>query len=72
MGPDLNGKGLVKNHTIGSDCRLSDNVGGFGAGVWAPEFPDQDVPPSILAEAFAADGMAVWQQRYIPRDDPIF
>ena len=47
-------------------------MGGFGAGVWAPESPDQDVPPSILAEAFAADGMAVWQQRYIPRDDVIF
>ena len=25
-----------------------------------------------LAEAFAADGMAVWQQRYIPRDDAIY
>jgi hypothetical protein len=47
-------------------------VGGFGAGVWAPESPDQDVPPSILAAAFAADGMAVWQQRLIPRDDVIY
>jgi len=54
------------------DGLLKSNVGGFGAGVWAPESPDQDVPPSILAAAFAADGMAVWQQRLIPRDDVIY
>jgi hypothetical protein len=30
------------------------------------------VPLLTLAEAFAADGMAVWQQRYIPRDDAIY
>lgn len=51
---------------------LKSNVGGFGAGVWAPEFPGQDVPPSILTAAFAADGMAVWQQKYIPRDHVIY
>jgi hypothetical protein len=51
---------------------LKSNVGGFGAGVWAPASPDQDVPPSILAAAFAADGMAVWQQKYIPRDNVIY
>jgi hypothetical protein len=51
---------------------LKPNVGGLGAGVWAPESPDQDVPPSILAAAFAADGMAVWQQRLRPRDDVIY
>jgi len=54
------------------DGMLKSNVGGFGAGVWAPESPDQDVPPSILAAAFAADGMAVWQQRYTPRDEVIY
>jgi hypothetical protein len=54
------------------DGMLKSNVGGFGAGIWAPESPDQDVPPSILATAFAADGMAVWQQRYIPRDNVIY
>jgi hypothetical protein len=54
------------------DGLLKSNVGGFGAGVWAPESSDQDVPPSILAAAFAADGLAVWQQRYIPRDDVIY
>ena len=54
------------------DGMLKANVGGFGAGVWAPESPDQDVPPSILAAAFAADGMAVWQQRHKPRDDVIY
>lgn len=54
------------------DGLLKSNVGGFGAGVWAPESPDQDVPPSILAAAFSADGVAVWQQRYIPRDDVIY
>jgi hypothetical protein len=54
------------------DGLLKSNVGGFGAGVWAPESPDQDVPPSTLAAAFSADGMAVWQQRYIPRDDVIY
>jgi hypothetical protein len=51
---------------------LKSNLGGFGAGVWAPESPDQDVPPSILAAAFAADGVAVWQQRYKPREDVIY
>ncbi len=51
---------------------LKSNVGGFGTGVWAPESPDQDVPDSILTAAFAADGMAVWQQRLIPRDDVIY
>jgi len=51
---------------------LKSNVGGFGAGVWAPEFPGQDVPPSILTAAFAADGMAVWQQRLVPRDNVIY
>jgi len=51
---------------------LKSNVGGFGAGVWAPESPDQEVPPSILEAAFAADGMAVWQQKYIPQDDVIY
>jgi len=54
------------------DGMLKSNVGGFGAGVWAPESPDKDVPSSILAAAFAADGMAVWQKRYIPRDDVIY
>ena len=54
------------------DGMLKSNVGGFGAGVWAPESPDQEVPPSVLAVAFAADGMAVWQQRYKPRDDVIY
>jgi len=54
------------------DGMLKPNVGGLGAGVWAPESSDQDVPPSILAAAFAADGMAVWQQRYIPRDSVIY
>ncbi len=54
------------------DGMLKSNVGGFGTGVWAPESPDQDVPPSILTAAFAADGMAVWQQRFIPRDDVIY
>jgi hypothetical protein len=54
------------------DGMLKPNVGGLGAGIWAPEFPDQDVPPSILAAAFAADGTAVWQQRYIPRDNIIY
>ena len=54
------------------DGLLKSNVGGLGAGVWGPESPDQDVPPSILAAAFSADGMAVWQQRYIPRDDVIY
>jgi hypothetical protein len=54
------------------DGMLKSNVGGFGAGVWAPEFPTQEVPPSILEAAFAADGMAVWQQKYIPRDDVIY
>ena len=51
---------------------LKPNVGGLGAGVWAPESPDQDVPPNILAAAFAADGTAVWQQRYLPRDNVIY
>jgi hypothetical protein len=51
---------------------LKSNVGGFGAGVWAPEFPGQEVPPSILAAAFAADGTGVWQQKYIPRDNVIY
>jgi hypothetical protein len=51
---------------------LKSNVGGFGAGIWAPEFPGQDVPPSILTAAFAADGMAVWQQRFVPRDNVIY
>jgi hypothetical protein len=54
------------------DGILKPNVGGLGAGVWAPESPDQDVPPSILEAAFAADGMAVWQQRLRPRDDVIY
>jgi hypothetical protein len=54
------------------DGMLKSNVGGFGAGVWAPESPDQEVPPSILEAAFAADGMAVWQQKYTPRDDVIY
>jgi hypothetical protein len=54
------------------DGMLKSNVGGFGAGVWAPASPDQEVPPSILAAAFAADGMAVWQQRYIPKDGVIY
>jgi len=54
------------------DGMLKPNVGGFGAGVWAPEPPGQDVPPAVLAAAFAADGMAVWQQRYIPRDNVIY
>ena len=54
------------------DGMLKPNVGGFGTGVWAPESPDQDVPLSILRAAFAADGMAVWQQRFIPRDDVIY
>jgi hypothetical protein len=54
------------------DGMLKPNVGGLGAGVWAPESPDQDVPPSTLAAAFAADGMAVWQQRYMPRDKVIY
>ena len=54
------------------DGLLKSNVGGLGAGVWGPESPDQNVPPSILAAAFSADGMAVWQQRYIPRDDVIY
>jgi len=54
------------------DGMLKPNVGGLGAGVWAPESPGQEVPLSILAAAFAADGMAVWQQRYIPRDNFIY
>ncbi len=54
------------------DGMLKSNVGGFGAGVWAPDSPGSKVPFSILAAAFAADGMAVWQQRYIPRDDVIY
>jgi hypothetical protein len=54
------------------DGMLKSNVGGFGTGVWVPESPDQDVPPSILTAAFVADGMAVWQQRFIPRDDVIY
>jgi hypothetical protein len=54
------------------DGMLKPNVGGFGAGVWAPGSPVQDVPPSILAAAFAADGTAVWQQRRIPRDNVIY
>jgi len=54
------------------DGMLKPNVGGLGAGVWAPESPEQDAPPTILAAAFAADGMAVWQQRYIPRDNVIY
>lgn len=54
------------------DGMLKPNVGGLGAGVWAPESPRQDAPPYILAAAFAADGMAVWQQRYIPRDNVIY
>lgn len=54
------------------DGILKPNVGGLGAGVWAPASPAQDVPPSILEAAFAADGMAVWQQIYIPRDDVIY
>ena len=54
------------------DGMLKYKVGGFGTGVWAPESPDQDVPPSILTAAFSADGMAVWQQRFIPRDDVIY
>ena len=54
------------------DGLLKSNVGGFGAGVWVPEYPDQDVPASILLAAFSADGVAVWQQRYIPRDGVIY
>ena len=54
------------------DGMLKSNVGGFGAGIWAPESPHQEVPPSILEAAFAADGMAVWQQKYIPRDGVIY
>jgi hypothetical protein len=54
------------------DGMLKSNVGGFGAGVWAPESPDQEVPLSVMAAAFAADGMAVWQKRYIPRDGVIY
>ena len=54
------------------DGLLKSNVGGFGAGVWAPDSPGRKVPLLTLAEAFAADGMAVWQQRYIPRDDAIY
>ncbi|UCD80374.1 MAG: hypothetical protein JSW26_02785 [Desulfobacterales bacterium] len=63
---------LTKAREQMPDGMLKSNVGGFGAGVWAPEFPGQDVPPSILTAAFAADGMAVWQQRYIPRDNVIY
>jgi len=54
------------------DGLLKPNVGGFGAGVWAPEYPDQDAPPAMLVDAFAADGLAVWQQRHIPRDGVIY
>lgn len=54
------------------DGLLKSNVGGFGAGVWAPEYPGQDAPPAMLADAFSADGMAVWQQRHIPRDGVIY
>jgi hypothetical protein len=54
------------------DGLLKSNVGGFGAGVWVPDSPGRKVPLLTLAEAFAADGMAVWQQRYIPRDDAIY
>ncbi|MGD2012929.1 MAG: hypothetical protein PVG84_04260 [Desulfobacterales bacterium] len=63
---------LTKAREQMPDGLLKSNVGGFGAGVWTPESPDQDVPKSILAAAFAADGVAVWQQRYIPRDDVIY
>lgn len=54
------------------DGLLKSNVGGFGAGVWAPDSPGRKVSPLTLAEAFAADGMAVWQQRYVPRDGAIY
>lgn len=54
------------------DGMLKSNVGGFGAGIWAPESPDQEIPPSILKAAFAADGMAVWQQRYVPTDNVVY
>lgn len=54
------------------DGMLKSNVGGFGAGVWAPESPDQEAPPAVLSAAFAADGMAVWQRRYNPRDGVIY
>jgi len=54
------------------DGMLKSNVGGFGAGVWVPDSPGRKVPLLTLAEAFAADGMAVWQQRYIPRDDAVY
>jgi len=54
------------------DGMLKSNVGGFGAGVWAPDSPEQEVPSSILAAAFAADGMAVWQRKYKPRDGVIY
>jgi hypothetical protein len=63
---------LAKAREQMPDGILKSNVGGFGAGVWAPGSPDQDVPPSILTAAFAADGMAVWQQRYMPRDNVIY
>jgi len=54
------------------DGLLKSNVGGFGAGVWVPDSAGRKVPLLTLAEAFAADGMAVWQQKYIPRDDAIY
>jgi hypothetical protein len=47
---------LQVKHIINN--RHCHHVGGFGAGVWAPESPDPDVPPSILAAAFAADDVA--------------
>jgi hypothetical protein len=54
------------------DGMLKSNVGGLGAGIWAPESPAQEVPPSILEAAFAADGMAVWQQRLVPRNEVVY
>ena len=54
------------------DGMLKANVGGFGAGVWVPDAPDQEVPPSVVDAAFEADGMAVWQKRYTPRDNVIY
>ena len=63
---------LAAARKVMPDGMLKSNVGGFGAGIWVPVSPDQEVPPSILDAAFAADGMAVWQQRYVPRDDVIY
>jgi len=63
---------LAKARAQMPDGLLKSNVGGLGAGIWAPESPDQDVPSSILAAAFSADGTAVWQQGYTPRDGVIY